>query len=78
MSAPTELDGVTSDLRDVDSNTFFASTKAITLDSIYFGGGKSGMPYIYVGGGKSEMSFTYFRGVGGDQVRRIRHLHWGR
>nr|KAG5696530.1 hypothetical protein BaRGS_021066 [Batillaria attramentaria] len=32
VSAPTGVDGVTSDLRDVESSTFFASTKEITLD----------------------------------------------
>ncbi len=40
-SAPTGADGVSSDLKDVESNTFFASTKGITLDSIYFHGGEN-------------------------------------
>ncbi|KAK7098028.1 hypothetical protein V1264_004919 [Littorina saxatilis] len=39
VAAPTGRDGVTSDMRDVESATFFASTKDITLDSIYFSGG---------------------------------------
>ncbi|KAL3878630.1 hypothetical protein ACJMK2_030964 [Sinanodonta woodiana] len=39
VSAPSSYDGITSDLRDVESNTFFATTRGITLDSIYFGGG---------------------------------------
>ncbi|XP_069779228.1 FRAS1-related extracellular matrix protein 3 [Narcine bancroftii] len=39
VSAPSGLDGVTSPLREVDSNTFFTSTKIITLDSIYFQAG---------------------------------------
>ncbi|XP_012944319.2 FRAS1-related extracellular matrix protein 2, partial [Aplysia californica] len=39
VSAPTGQDGVTSDLQNVESNTFFATTKGITLDSIYFSGG---------------------------------------
>ncbi|XP_076467569.1 extracellular matrix protein 3-like [Babylonia areolata] len=39
VAAPTGQDGVTSDMRDVESATFFASTKGITLDSIYFSGG---------------------------------------
>lgn len=39
VSAPTGADGVTSELRDVESSAFFASTKGITLDSIYFSGG---------------------------------------
>ena len=39
VAAPTGQDGVTSDMRDVESATFFASTKDITLDSIYFSGG---------------------------------------
>ncbi|XP_071087584.1 FRAS1-related extracellular matrix protein 2-like [Haliotis cracherodii] len=38
-SAPTGADGVSSDLKDVSSNTYFASTKGIALDSIYFSGG---------------------------------------
>eukprot|EP00062_Callorhinchus_milii_P013911 gi/632962602/ref/XP_007897409.1/ PREDICTED: FRAS1-related extracellular matrix protein 3 [Callorhinchus milii] len=39
VSAPSGLDGVTSPMREVDSNTFFSSTKTITLDSIYFQAG---------------------------------------
>ncbi|KAK6168396.1 hypothetical protein SNE40_020939 [Patella caerulea] len=39
VSAPTGVDGVTSDLQDVESNTFFANTRSISLDSIYFSGG---------------------------------------
>ncbi|XP_069747817.1 FRAS1-related extracellular matrix protein 2-like isoform X2 [Narcine bancroftii] len=39
VSAPTGLDGVTSPMREVDSNTFFTSSKMITLDSIYFQAG---------------------------------------
>uniref|UniRef100_UPI00358F97B5 FRAS1-related extracellular matrix protein 2-like isoform X2 n=1 Tax=Myxine glutinosa TaxID=7769 RepID=UPI00358F97B5 len=39
VSAPTGADGVTSPLREVDSDTFFTSTKLITLDSIYFAPG---------------------------------------
>ncbi|XP_055493466.1 FRAS1-related extracellular matrix protein 2-like [Leucoraja erinacea] len=39
VSAPTGPDGVTSPLREVDSNTFFTSSKMITLDSIYFQAG---------------------------------------
>ncbi|KAL8593533.1 hypothetical protein ACOMHN_048747 [Nucella lapillus] len=39
VAAPTGQDGVTSDMRDVESAAFFASTKGITLDSIYFSGG---------------------------------------
>ena len=33
-------DGVTAGLRDLETNTFFTSTRGITLDSIYFEGGK--------------------------------------
>lgn len=36
MSAPTGPDGVTSPVREVDLDTFFTSSKMITLDSIYF------------------------------------------
>ncbi|XP_032398648.1 FRAS1-related extracellular matrix protein 3 [Etheostoma spectabile] len=36
VSAPTGSDGVTSPMREVDTNTFFTNTKSITLDSIYF------------------------------------------
>eukprot|EP00062_Callorhinchus_milii_P007006 gi/632948132/ref/XP_007889422.1/ PREDICTED: FRAS1-related extracellular matrix protein 2 [Callorhinchus milii] len=39
VSAPTGPDGVTSPMREVDSNTFFTSSKIITLDSIYFQAG---------------------------------------
>uniref|UniRef100_A0A8C4NEW7 FRAS1 related extracellular matrix 2a n=1 Tax=Eptatretus burgeri TaxID=7764 RepID=A0A8C4NEW7_EPTBU len=39
VSAPTGADGVTSPLREVDSDTFFTSTKLISLDSIYFAPG---------------------------------------
>ncbi|KAM4706610.1 FRAS1-related extracellular matrix protein 3 [Discoglossus pictus] len=39
VSAPTGSDGVTSPMREVDSNTFFTDTKSITLDSIYFNAG---------------------------------------
>ena len=36
VSAPTSLDGVTSEMREVFQNTFFTSTTIMTLDSIYF------------------------------------------
>ncbi|KAE8627259.1 hypothetical protein XENTR_v10006920 [Xenopus tropicalis] len=39
VSAPTGLDGVTSPMREVDFDTFFTSSKMITLDSIYFQAG---------------------------------------
>ncbi|XP_006629615.2 FRAS1-related extracellular matrix protein 3 [Lepisosteus oculatus] len=39
VSAPSGSDGVTSPMREVDSNTFFTSTKTITLDAIYFQAG---------------------------------------
>ncbi|XP_061888272.1 FRAS1-related extracellular matrix protein 3 [Entelurus aequoreus] len=39
VSAPTGSDGVTSPMREVDTNTFFSNTKSITLDSIYFQAG---------------------------------------
>uniref|UniRef100_A0A8C4U5I8 FRAS1 related extracellular matrix 3 n=1 Tax=Falco tinnunculus TaxID=100819 RepID=A0A8C4U5I8_FALTI len=39
VSAPSGSDGVTSPMREVDSNTFFSSTKSISLDSIYFQAG---------------------------------------
>ncbi|BFZ14656.1 hypothetical protein BsWGS_17695 [Bradybaena similaris] len=39
VSAPSGQDGVTSDLQDVEANTFFTTTRGITLDSIYFAGG---------------------------------------
>uniref|UniRef100_A0ABM5GJ71 FRAS1-related extracellular matrix protein 3 isoform X1 n=1 Tax=Pogona vitticeps TaxID=103695 RepID=A0ABM5GJ71_9SAUR len=39
VSAPSGSDGVTSPMREVDSNTFFTNTKSIALDSIYFQAG---------------------------------------
>ncbi|KAM9314134.1 FRAS1-related extracellular matrix protein 3 [Pholidichthys leucotaenia] len=39
VSAPTGSDGVTSPMREVDTNTFFTNTKSITLDSVYFQAG---------------------------------------
>ncbi|XP_067106912.1 FRAS1-related extracellular matrix protein 3 isoform X1 [Osmerus mordax] len=39
VSAPSGTDGVTSPMREVDTNTFFTNTKSITLDSIYFQAG---------------------------------------
>ena len=36
VSAPTGSDGVTSPMREVDFDTFFTSSKLITLDSVYF------------------------------------------
>ncbi|KAI5099849.1 FRAS1-related extracellular matrix protein 2 precursor, partial [Silurus meridionalis] len=39
ISAPTGPDGVTSPMREVDIDTFFTSSKIITLDSIYFQAG---------------------------------------
>ncbi|XP_018591126.2 FRAS1-related extracellular matrix protein 3 isoform X2 [Scleropages formosus] len=39
VSAPSGPDGVTSPMREVDTNTFFTNTKSITLDSIYFQAG---------------------------------------
>ncbi|XP_041088546.1 FRAS1-related extracellular matrix protein 2-like [Polyodon spathula] len=39
VSAPTGPDGVTSPMREVDFDTFFTSSKLITLDSIYFQAG---------------------------------------
>uniref|UniRef100_H3AF05 FRAS1 related extracellular matrix 2 n=2 Tax=Latimeria chalumnae TaxID=7897 RepID=H3AF05_LATCH len=39
VSAPTGPDGVTSPMREVDFDTFFTSSKMITLDSIYFQSG---------------------------------------
>ncbi|KAH9519929.1 FRAS1- extracellular matrix protein 2 [Bulinus truncatus] len=38
-SSLTRSGGVTEEMYDVQSNTFFTSTKSITLDSIYFAGG---------------------------------------
>ncbi|KAI4815998.1 hypothetical protein KUCAC02_006118, partial [Chaenocephalus aceratus] len=39
VSAPTGSDGVTSSMREVDFDTFFTSSKLITLDSVYFQAG---------------------------------------
>lgn len=39
VSAPSGSDGVTSPVREVDTNTFFTNTKSISLDSIYFQAG---------------------------------------
>lgn len=39
VSAPAGPDGVTSPMREVDFETFFTSSKLITLDSIYFQAG---------------------------------------
>uniref|UniRef100_A0A8C3G2X1 FRAS1 related extracellular matrix 2b n=1 Tax=Cyclopterus lumpus TaxID=8103 RepID=A0A8C3G2X1_CYCLU len=39
VSAPTSQDGVTSPMREVDFDTFFTSSKLITLDSVYFQAG---------------------------------------
>uniref|UniRef100_F6SBL8 FRAS1-related extracellular matrix protein 2 n=1 Tax=Monodelphis domestica TaxID=13616 RepID=F6SBL8_MONDO len=39
VSAPTGSDGVTSPMKEVDFDTFFTSSKMITLDSIYFQAG---------------------------------------
>ncbi|KAG7461729.1 hypothetical protein MATL_G00194240 [Megalops atlanticus] len=39
VSAPSGSDGVSSPMREVDTNTFFTNTKSITLDSIYFQAG---------------------------------------
>ncbi|ESO98011.1 hypothetical protein LOTGIDRAFT_174476 [Lottia gigantea] len=39
VSAPTGVDGVSNNLQSVESNTFFANTRGISLDSIYFSGG---------------------------------------
>ncbi|XP_039606137.1 FRAS1-related extracellular matrix protein 3 [Polypterus senegalus] len=39
VSAPSGSDGVTSPMREVDTNTFFTNTKSITLDAIYFQAG---------------------------------------
>ncbi|XP_006002942.1 FRAS1-related extracellular matrix protein 3 [Latimeria chalumnae] len=39
VSAPSGADGVTSPMREVDTNTFFTNSKSITLDSIYFQAG---------------------------------------
>ncbi|XP_072302029.1 FRAS1-related extracellular matrix protein 2a [Eucyclogobius newberryi] len=39
VSAPAGPDGVTSPMREVDFDTFFTSSKLITLDSVYFQAG---------------------------------------
>ncbi|XP_061595611.1 FRAS1-related extracellular matrix protein 2-like [Cololabis saira] len=39
ISAPAGPDGVTSPMRDADFDTFFTSSKMITLDSVYFQAG---------------------------------------
>ncbi|XP_072514172.1 FRAS1-related extracellular matrix protein 2a [Salminus brasiliensis] len=39
VSAPTAPDGVTSPMREVDFDTFFTSSKRISLDSVYFQAG---------------------------------------
>ncbi|XP_062869848.1 FRAS1-related extracellular matrix protein 2a [Trichomycterus rosablanca] len=39
VSAPAGPDGVTSPMREVDFDTFFTSSKMITLDSVYFRAG---------------------------------------
>lgn len=39
VSAPTGPDGVTSPMKEVDFDTFFSSSKTITLDSVYFQAG---------------------------------------
>ncbi|XP_028833637.1 FRAS1-related extracellular matrix protein 3 isoform X2 [Denticeps clupeoides] len=39
VSAPSGKDGVTSPMRELDTNTFFTNSKSITLDSIYFQAG---------------------------------------
>uniref|UniRef100_A0A9J8DE10 FRAS1 related extracellular matrix 2b n=1 Tax=Cyprinus carpio carpio TaxID=630221 RepID=A0A9J8DE10_CYPCA len=39
VSAPTGPDGVTSPMKEVDFDTFFTSSKTITLDSVYFHAG---------------------------------------
>ncbi|XP_028977079.2 FRAS1-related extracellular matrix protein 2 [Esox lucius] len=39
ISAPTGPDGVTSPMREVNFDTFFSSSKKITLDSVYFQAG---------------------------------------
>nr|XP_045612860.1 FRAS1-related extracellular matrix protein 2-like isoform X2 [Procambarus clarkii] len=39
VAAPSGLDGFHNDLKDVSSDTFFTSTRTITLDSIYFSAG---------------------------------------
>ncbi|XP_077984509.1 extracellular matrix protein 3-like [Glandiceps talaboti] len=39
VAAPSSASGVSNPLKEVDGDTFFTSTKGITLDSIYFGPG---------------------------------------
>ncbi|XP_061608318.1 FRAS1-related extracellular matrix protein 2-like [Phyllopteryx taeniolatus] len=39
VSAPASPDGVTGPMRELDFDTFFTSSKAVTLDSIYFQAG---------------------------------------
>ncbi|XP_058489808.1 FRAS1-related extracellular matrix protein 2b [Solea solea] len=39
VSAPTSPDRVTSPMKEIDFNTFFTSSKLITLDSVYFQAG---------------------------------------
>ncbi|XP_010215909.1 PREDICTED: FRAS1-related extracellular matrix protein 2, partial [Tinamus guttatus] len=39
VSAPTGPDGITSPMKEIDFDTFFTSSKMITLDSIYFQAG---------------------------------------
>lgn len=39
VSAPTGPDGVTNPMKEVDFDTFFTSSKTITLDSVYFQAG---------------------------------------
>ncbi|XP_063592576.1 FRAS1-related extracellular matrix protein 2-like [Penaeus indicus] len=39
VAAPSGYDGVSKDLKDVSSDTFFTSTHSITLDSVYFSTG---------------------------------------
>lgn len=39
VSAPAGPDGVTSPMREVDTDTFFTNTKSITLDPVYFQAG---------------------------------------
>ncbi|XP_037791422.1 FRAS1-related extracellular matrix protein 2-like [Penaeus monodon] len=39
VAAPSGYDGVSKDLKDVSSDTFFTSTRSITLDSVYFATG---------------------------------------
>lgn len=39
VSAPTGPDGVTSPMKEVDFDTFFSSSKTVTLDAVYFQAG---------------------------------------